>query len=177
MFHSSILSRFQVKLQKNLLRVPRFEVSSKRIEQKHLKPQHICALELEAGACTKEAMVYKDPSNERRPIKKSCSLLLIHNLPFSSSLCLSFCLSSSSGLLLITFNPVSQRCQNYHLGSSPRAERVSIAPCPINHYWEEGSQGSGSPAAQREGLIFADTFWQSPTPWPQVSRVIDGPMD
>lgn len=46
-----------------------FEVSSRRIEQKHLKPQHICALELEAGTCTKEAMVYKDPSNEQRPIK------------------------------------------------------------------------------------------------------------
>lgn len=31
----------------------------------------------------------------------------------------------------------------------PWAERVSIAPCPINHYREEGEDGSGQPEAQR----------------------------
>lgn len=126
----STLCRSQVKLQTSLLRAPHFEVSSRRIEQKHLKPQHICALEPQAGTCTKEAMVYKDPSNEQRPIKKSCSLLLIYHLPFSSSLYLSFCLSSSSGLLLITFNPVSQWCQNYHLGSSLGLSVCRSHPAP-----------------------------------------------
>ncbi len=137
MFHCSTLSCFQVKLQTSLLRAPHFEVSSRRTEQKHLKPQHICALELEAGTCTKEAMVYKDPSNEQRPIKKSCSLLLlllllllVYHLPFSSSLYLSFCLSSSSGLLLITSNPVSQWCQNYHLGSSLGLNVCRSHPAP-----------------------------------------------
>lgn len=36
----------------------------------------------------------------------------------------------------------------------PRAERVSIAPCPINHYWEEGSEDPGLPKAQRTALTF-----------------------
>lgn len=123
---------FRSNFKTSLLRAPHFEVSSRRIERKHLKPQHICALELEAGTCTKEAMVYKDPSNEQRPIKMSCSLLLllIYLLPFSSSLYLSFCLSSSSGLLLITFNPVSQWCQNYHLGSSLGLSVCRSHPAP-----------------------------------------------
>lgn len=119
-----------VKLQTNLLRAAHFEFTLRRTEQKHLKSQHICALELKARKCTKEVMVFKEPSNEQRPIKKSCSLLLLHHLPFSCSLYLSFCLSSSSGLLLITFNPDSQWCQNYHLGSSQGLSTCRSHPAP-----------------------------------------------
>lgn len=57
---------------------------STRIEQKTAKtPTHMCP-----GArgqdMNKDARVYKDPSNEQRPIKKSCSLLLllIYQPPF-----------------------------------------------------------------------------------------------
>lgn len=43
---------------------------------------------------------------------------------------LSFFSSSSSALLLITFNPVSQQCQIYHLGSSPGQNVCQSHPAP-----------------------------------------------
>lgn len=94
---------------------PNFEVKL-TIEQKRLKAQHICAQSLKAD-------VYQDPSNEHSPIKKPC-------LPFFSSLYLSFCFSSFSALLLITFNPVPQWCQIYHLGSSPGLNACRSHPAP-----------------------------------------------
>lgn len=76
------------------LRAPHFEVSARRTEQKTSNP-NTCALELEAGTYTKEVMGYKDPGNEQRPIKKSCSPPPPHPPP-----CLLLALSVLLSLLL-----------------------------------------------------------------------------
>lgn len=60
-------------------------------------------------------------------VKTCClHLLIISHFLLSSSPCL----SSSSSLLLITFNPVSQWCQNYHLGSSLGLSMCRSNPAP-----------------------------------------------
>lgn len=60
-------------------------------------------------------------------VKTCClHLLIIFHFLLSSSPCL----SSSSSLLLITFNPVSQWCQNYHLGSSLGLSMCRSNPAP-----------------------------------------------